>query len=100
MKQVFLIITYLFITSFAFTQKADTTYAERLVFPKGARIVIVHVDDVGMSFDSNEGAVAAMTKGIATSCSVMMPCPWVPAYVHYLKEHPETDAGLHLTLTS
>ncbi|MCW3117843.1 MAG: ChbG/HpnK family deacetylase [Chitinophagaceae bacterium] len=100
MKQVFLIITCLFITSFAFTQKADTTYAERLGFPKGARVVIVHVDDVGMSFDSNEGAVAAMTKGIATSCSVMMPCPWVPAYIHYLKEHPLTDAGLHLTLTS
>jgi predicted glycoside hydrolase/deacetylase ChbG (UPF0249 family) len=24
----------------------------------------------------------------------------VPAYIHYLKEHPLTDAGLHLTLTS
>ena len=30
----------------------------------------------------------------------MMPCPWVPAYVHYLKQNPQTDAGLHLTLTS
>src|ERR1043165_1925720 len=88
----------LFISSFA--QTADSTYAERLGYPKGAKVVIVHVDDVGMSFDSNEGAITAMTKGIATSCSVMMPCPWVPNYVHYLKDHPGTDAGLHLTLTS
>jgi predicted glycoside hydrolase/deacetylase ChbG (UPF0249 family) len=78
----------------------DPTYAERLGYPKGARVLILHVDDVGMSFDSNQGAIEAMTKGVATSCSVMMPCPWVPAYVHYLKKNPQTDAGLHLTLTS
>ncbi|MES1220326.1 MAG: polysaccharide deacetylase family protein [Bacteroidota bacterium] len=100
MKNILFIIFGLLTNSFVFAQKADSTYAERLGFPKGAKVVIVHVDDVGMSFDSNEGAIAAMTKGIATSCSVMMPCPWVPAYVHYLKEHPSTDAGLHLTLTS
>ncbi len=80
--------------------QSDSTYAERLGYPKGKKVVILHVDDVGMSFDSNEGAEAAMTKGVATSCSVMMPCPWVPAFVHFLKLHPETDAGLHLTLTS
>lgn len=81
-------------------QAQDSTYAEKLGFPKGAKVVILHVDDVGMSWDSNEGAIKAMTKGVANSCSIMMPCPWVPGFVHYLKEHPELDAGLHLTLTS
>ncbi len=78
----------------------EATYAERLGYAKGARVLILHVDDVGMSLDSNQGAIEAMSKGVATSCSVMMPCPWVPAYVHYLKQNPQTDAGLHLTLTS
>jgi predicted glycoside hydrolase/deacetylase ChbG (UPF0249 family) len=95
----FTLLCFCFISP-AIAQTADSTYAERLGFPKGAKVVIVHVDDVGMSFDSNEGAINALSKGIATSCSVMMPCPWVPAFVHYLKEHPGTDAGLHLTLTS
>lgn len=81
-------------------QITDSTYAEKLGYPKNARVLILHVDDAGMSFDSNEGAINAMTKGVANSCSVMMPCPWVPAFVHYLKLHPKTDAGIHLTLTS
>jgi predicted glycoside hydrolase/deacetylase ChbG (UPF0249 family) len=100
MKSLLPALVCFYLISSASAQNTDTTYAERLGFPKTAKVVIVHVDDVGMSFDSNEGAITAMSKGIATSCSVMMPCPWVPAYVHYLKKHPETDAGLHLTLTS
>lgn len=78
----------------------DSTYADRLGFPKGSRVLILHVDDAGMSFDSNEGAEMALTKGASTSVSVMMPCPWVPGFVQFLKTHPEIDAGLHLTLTS
>lgn len=78
----------------------EQSYAEKLGFPKGAKVLILHVDDVGMSWDSNEGAINAIEKGVANSLSVMMPCPWVPGFLHYLKSHPETDAGLHLTLTS
>ena len=81
-------------------QTMDSNYAEKLGYPKGARVLILHVDDAGMSYDSNEGAINAITKGVATSVSVMMPCPWVPGFVDYLKEHPAIDAGLHLTLTS
>src|SRR5690349_9057588 len=87
-------------TTISLAQTTDSTYAERLGFPKGAKVVILHVDDAGMSWDSNEGVITALTKGVANSTSVMMPCPWVPQFVHFLKEHPQIDAGLHLTLTS
>ncbi|MFD3001127.1 polysaccharide deacetylase family protein [Pontibacter toksunensis] len=79
---------------------AAQTYAEKLGWNKGDRVVILHIDDAGMSYDSNLGTIRALEDGIANSVSVMMPCPWVPAFVHYLKEHPAVDAGLHLTLTS
>jgi chitin disaccharide deacetylase len=78
----------------------DTTYAERLGYPKGARVLLIHVDDAGMSDESNQGAIAALTKGAATSVSVMMPCPWVPGFIKWLHENPTIDAGLHLTLTA
>lgn len=81
-------------------QTIDQTFAEKLGYPKGKKVLIVHVDDVGMSYESNQGAIKAITEGVATSLSVMMPCGWVPGFVHYLKENPKTDAGLHLTMTS
>jgi chitin disaccharide deacetylase len=79
---------------------SQETYAEKLGFPKGAKVLILHVDDVGMSWDSNMGAINAIEKGVATSLSIMMPCPWVPGFLHYIEKHQELDAGLHLTLTS
>lgn len=95
-----LFFTPLIFFSFFAQSQSDTTYAERLGFPRGARVIILHVDDAGMSFDSNKGVEDALEKGIASSTSVMMPCPWVPEFIHYLKQHPQIDAGLHLTLTS
>jgi chitin disaccharide deacetylase len=93
-------VVVIFFCSLFFEAYAQETYAEKLGFPKDSKVVILHVDDVGMSWDSNQGALEAIEKGVANSLSIMMPCPWVPGFVHYLKEHPGTDAGLHLTLTS
>lgn len=76
------------------------TYAERLGWPKGARVLILHVDDAGMSHESDDGVEKAISEGVSNSTSVMMPCPWVPEIVKYIKTHPNMDAGLHLTLTS
>ncbi len=99
-KKILILSFLIFFSSLIFSQSIDSTYAEKLGYPKGSRVVILHVDDLGMSFDSNEGAINAMTKGVANSCSVMMTCPWAPGFIHYWKEHKNMDAGLHLTLTS
>lgn len=79
---------------------AQETYAEKLGYPKGKKVIIFHIDDAGMSYEANQGTILAMEKGVANSASVMMPCGWVPAYMKYLQQHPNTDAGVHLTLTS
>ena len=99
-RKIILLFVVVIVTTTLHAQTHDTTYAEKLGYPKGAKVLIIHVDDAGMSYDSNEGTIEAITKGAATSCSVMMPCSWVPAFVHFLKQHPDVDAGLHLTLTS
>lgn len=81
-------------------QAAEQTFAERLGWGPGDRVVIFHCDDAGMSHSSNMGAIEGIEKGVVTSVSTMMPCGWVPEFAAYLKEHPEVDNGLHLTLTA
>jgi len=78
----------------------EQTYAEKLGWEKDDKVIIMHVDDAGMSYDSNQGTIQAIENGIANSVSIMMPCPWAASFVRYVKENPEIDAGLHLTLTS
>ena len=99
-RKIILFLVVVTATANLHAQTNDSTYAEKLSYPKGAKVLIIHVDDAGMSHDSNEGVIEAITKGAANSTSVMMPCSWVPEFVHFLKQHPEVDAGLHLTLTS
>ncbi len=82
------------------TIRAEITFAERLGWKPTDVVIILHVDDVGMSHSSNLGGIETVEKGVATSWSVMMPCPWVPEIAKYLKQHPDVDSGLHLTLTS
>jgi predicted glycoside hydrolase/deacetylase ChbG (UPF0249 family) len=99
MKKIFLTILLAGSITYLFAQQTKT-YAEKLGWSKGAKVLILHVDDAGMSHDSNEGVEKATGEGVATSTSIMMPCPWVPEIKKYIDTHPNLDAGLHLTLTS
>ncbi|MBI4556984.1 MAG: polysaccharide deacetylase family protein [Candidatus Hydrogenedentes bacterium] len=78
----------------------EQTYAERLGWKATDRVVIFHCDDAGMSHASNVGAWESIQKGVVTSVSIMMPCPWVPEFAAWLKQNPQVDAGLHLTMNA
>jgi predicted glycoside hydrolase/deacetylase ChbG (UPF0249 family) len=98
-RSILSLIAVVCLVSASGAAQQDMTYAEKLGWPKGTRALILHVDDVGMSYDTEVGTIEAIEKGIANSLSVMMPTPWVPHAVEWIKTS-RADAGLHLTLTS
>jgi len=71
---------------------------ELLGFPSDARVLIVNNDDFGMYHAINTAVVRSIEEGIASSCSLMVPCPWAPHAMRLLRERPEIPFGIHLTL--
>ena len=71
--------------------------AERLGHAPDARLLIVNCDDIGSSHAANAASEAAMRSGIATSATLMVPCPWAREAV---ERFAELDVGIHLTLTA
>lgn len=72
---------------------------EGLGFEPGAKLVVVHVDDLGMSDAANRGGLEAL-GGAATCGSVMVPCPAFEGIAAIARERPELDLGVHLTLNA
>jgi chitin disaccharide deacetylase len=71
--------------------------AERLGYPADARLLILNCDDLGFCHSANEAVYESLRNGLATSASLMVPCPWARgAAASYRGE----DIGVHLTVNA
>ena len=70
--------------------------AERLGYAADARLLIVNCDDLGSSASANRATQAALATGMATSATLMVPCPWA---LDGVEKGAAGGLGVHLTLT-
>ena len=49
---------------------------ERLGHDAGERLLIVNCDDLGSSAAANRAIATVLKAGVATSATLMVPCPW------------------------
>lgn len=81
----------------AATGEGGQSLAERLGYGPDARLLIVNCDDLGSSHAANVAIEASIRRGVATSATLMVPCPWAYEAAQAFKG---LDVGVHLTLTA
>lgn len=78
----------------------NKTWSEKLGFPQGKKVLLLHIDDAGMCPEANTATERYIENGHLLSAAVMMPCPNAKSFIEWAKGHPKADIGVHLTLTS
>lgn len=76
--------------------------AERLGHRPDAKLLIVNCDDLGSSASANRAIADVMARGLATSATLMVPCPWALDGVRRAAQAGKGVGGIgvHLTLTA
>ena len=74
--------------------------SEILGYGPDARLLIINIDDFGFCHTANMSAVHTMKHGLASSLTIMVPCPWGLHGLKLLAENPDIPFGVHLTAMS
>lgn len=87
----FLVFLFLYVT---------LTQNELLGYDKNTKLLIINADDYGMSLSANKGTESSLERGVATSATMMVPCPWILDSFMYIKRRNLTNIGIHVTLNN
>ncbi len=84
----------------AMNKPEPKNWAERLGYPAGKKVIILHADDIGMCEEANIAVKPQLLNHHIQSAAIMIPCPNAKDFVEWAKENPAMDIGLHITHTS
>jgi len=76
------------------------TWAERLGFDADKKVIIIHAQEMGLCFETNDAVRQLFEQGSTCSSSAMAPCPWFADFADWSRAHKDADVGLALTLNS
>ena len=73
---------------------------EKMGYEADDKVVIIHIDDMGVSHSINQASFECLDFGVATCGSMITGANWFPEVVRHYHSHPTLDLGVHLSLTS
>ena len=100
MKRLGLLVVMWVLSCSASETLGQSTWAERLGFPAGKRVVILHANDLGIDYEFNRPAEVGLETGAITSASVLSAGPWFGECVAWAEAHPGMDLGVTLSFVS
>lgn len=77
-----------------------TMAADQAKIPQDQIWLIVRGDDIGFAHGANLAFIKTFQQGILSCAELMVPPTWFNEGVQILKENPELEVGVHLTITS
>ncbi len=79
---------------------AAETWAAKLGYQADDRVVILFAEHMGAAYETNQAGTKLLNKGLISSASVMVPCPWFDHFAEWCRDHRGHDVGVELTLNS
>jgi YdjC-like protein len=89
----------LLLNTFVGSAAADT-WAERLGYPADSKVLVLHANELGVSYETNAAGTKLLDDRIVRSAGAMVPAPWFIDLTSWCKAHADADVGLELTLNS
>lgn len=87
-------------TAFAAPTVRAETWAARLGYPEGQKVILLQTREMGLCYATNAADEQLWSEGVRHSSAAMAPCPWFADYVDRTRDYPKSDVGLTLTLNS
>ena len=76
------------------------TWAEKLGYPPGARVLILAGHEMGVSWEMNDAGKDLLDQHRLQSVSVVTTGPWFNDFAAWCRENPGHDVGLNFALTN
>ncbi len=80
------------------TQISAQTWAEKLGFPKGSRVVILSGREAGVSWESNEANRELLEGQKLSSVETVVTGPWFESFAKWSKDHSDYDIGVSFAM--
>ena len=82
------------------TESDTRNWAEKLGYPEGSKVLILHADDAGLNAEANQAIINYLNDDEAQvqSASVMVPCKAFEEFVEWGEQNGDLDIRLPLRL--